>query len=176
MLGLAQSTTDRLIPDQAGFYEIRGSEGARWLAVNVDARESDLADVTSGLHRALAGIACAGTDVDGCLGANSPKPSRNRSALAAVAGCHPAVGGNAAGESSSGHSSRGAEMTSRERLESYLAELRSRLRAHIYLRAGAVGRCRHVAADMRRRLAVQPPDFAASIAFSLALPWEYCCC
>ena len=43
VLGLAQSTTDRLIPDQAGFYEIRGSEGARWLAVNVDARESDLA-------------------------------------------------------------------------------------------------------------------------------------
>jgi hypothetical protein len=42
-LGLAQSTTDRLIPDQAGFYEIRGSEGARWLAVNVDTRESDLA-------------------------------------------------------------------------------------------------------------------------------------
>lgn len=43
VLGLAQSTTDRLIPDQAGFYEIRGSEGARWLAVNVDTRESDLA-------------------------------------------------------------------------------------------------------------------------------------
>ena len=43
VLGLAQSTTDRLIPDQTGFYEIRGSEGARWLAVNVDARESDLA-------------------------------------------------------------------------------------------------------------------------------------
>lgn len=43
VLGLAQSTTDRLVPDQAGFYEIRGSEGARWLAVNVDARESDLA-------------------------------------------------------------------------------------------------------------------------------------
>jgi hypothetical protein len=43
VLGLAQSTTDRLIPDQAGFYEIRGSEGARWLAVNVDSRESDLA-------------------------------------------------------------------------------------------------------------------------------------
>ena len=31
------------MPDQAGFYEIRGSEGARWLAVNVDARESNLA-------------------------------------------------------------------------------------------------------------------------------------
>jgi len=43
VLELAQSTTDRLIPDQAGFYEIRGSEGARWLAVNVDSRESNLA-------------------------------------------------------------------------------------------------------------------------------------
>jgi hypothetical protein len=45
VLGLGQSTTDRLVPDQAGFYEIRGSEGARWLAVNVDARESDLASL-----------------------------------------------------------------------------------------------------------------------------------
>jgi hypothetical protein len=43
VLGLAQSTAERLVPDQAGFYEIRGSEGARWLAVNVDSRESDLA-------------------------------------------------------------------------------------------------------------------------------------
>jgi hypothetical protein len=43
VLGLAQTTAaDRLIPDQAGFYEIRGSEAVRWLAVNVDARESDL--------------------------------------------------------------------------------------------------------------------------------------
>lgn len=47
VLGLAQSTTDRLIPEQAGFYEIRGSEGARWLAVNVDARESELATLPS---------------------------------------------------------------------------------------------------------------------------------
>lgn len=43
VLGLAQTAgADRLIPDQTGFYEIRGGEGARWLAVNVDARESDL--------------------------------------------------------------------------------------------------------------------------------------
>lgn len=42
-LALGQSTTGSLIPDQAGFYEIRGSEGARWLAVNVDSRESNLA-------------------------------------------------------------------------------------------------------------------------------------
>ena len=42
-LALGQSTIETLVPDQAGFYEIRGSEGARWLAVNVDARESNLA-------------------------------------------------------------------------------------------------------------------------------------
>jgi hypothetical protein len=42
-LTLGQSTIESLVPDQAGFYEIRGSEGARWLAVNVDARESNLA-------------------------------------------------------------------------------------------------------------------------------------
>ena len=43
VLGLAQSTAaDRLIPDRTGFYEIRGNDGVRWVAVNVDARESDL--------------------------------------------------------------------------------------------------------------------------------------
>jgi hypothetical protein len=43
VLGLAQTAAaDRLIPDQTGFYEIRGTQGARWLAVNVDTRESDL--------------------------------------------------------------------------------------------------------------------------------------
>ncbi len=43
VLGLAQTTAaDRLIPDQTGFYEIRGNDGVRWVAVNVDARESDL--------------------------------------------------------------------------------------------------------------------------------------
>ncbi|MET0534825.1 MAG: BatA and WFA domain-containing protein [Steroidobacter sp.] len=42
-LALGQSTIESLLPDQTGFYEIRGSEGARWLAVNVDSRESNLA-------------------------------------------------------------------------------------------------------------------------------------
>ena len=43
VLGLGQTeAADRLIPDQTGFYEIRGNDGARWVAVNVDARESDL--------------------------------------------------------------------------------------------------------------------------------------
>jgi hypothetical protein len=43
VLGLADtSTADRLIPELTGFYEVRGAQGVRWLAVNVDARESDL--------------------------------------------------------------------------------------------------------------------------------------
>jgi hypothetical protein len=33
---------DRFIPDQAGFYEIRGAGGQKWIAVNVDPRESDV--------------------------------------------------------------------------------------------------------------------------------------
>jgi hypothetical protein len=33
---------DRFIPDQAGFYEIRGAGGQKWIAVNVDSRESDV--------------------------------------------------------------------------------------------------------------------------------------
>lgn len=42
-LDLSQTAAvDRLIPDQAGFYEIRSAEGVRWLAVNTDARESNL--------------------------------------------------------------------------------------------------------------------------------------
>jgi hypothetical protein len=36
------AAVDRFIPDQAGFYEIRGAGGQKWLAVNVDARESDV--------------------------------------------------------------------------------------------------------------------------------------
>jgi hypothetical protein len=36
------SAVDRFIPDQAGFYEIRGDGGQKWLAVNIDPRESDV--------------------------------------------------------------------------------------------------------------------------------------
>ena len=36
------AAVDRFIPDQAGFYEIRGDGGQKWLAVNVDPRESDV--------------------------------------------------------------------------------------------------------------------------------------
>lgn len=43
VLSLNQTaSSDRMLPDQLGFYEIRGAAGARWVAVNTDARESDL--------------------------------------------------------------------------------------------------------------------------------------
>ena len=40
------ASADRLIPDQAGFYEVRGDAGSRWIAVNVDPRESDLTQLS----------------------------------------------------------------------------------------------------------------------------------
>src|SRR3990170_3332080 len=78
----------------------------------------------------------------------------------------PAVGGSAAGESPSGHSPGGAEMTSRERLEIYLAALRRRLRTHIYVQAGAIAA---VGALLVTCIAVwlfSRGDFAPSIAIS----------
>ena len=36
------AAAERLIPDQVGFYEVRRGDDVRWLAVNVDTRESDL--------------------------------------------------------------------------------------------------------------------------------------
>lgn len=42
VLGLGEAGAERLVPDQVGFYEVRSNDGVRWLAVNVDARESDL--------------------------------------------------------------------------------------------------------------------------------------
>ena len=43
VLALGESSAvDRFIPDQAGFYEVRGAVGQKWLAVNIDHRESDV--------------------------------------------------------------------------------------------------------------------------------------
>jgi hypothetical protein len=43
VLSLAEArSAERLTPTLTGFYEVRGGAAARWLAVNVDARESDL--------------------------------------------------------------------------------------------------------------------------------------
>lgn len=57
-------------------------------------------------------------------------------------------------------------MTSRERLESYLAELRGRLRAHIYLRAGAVGAAGTLLLTAAAVWLFNREGFAASIAIS----------
>lgn len=57
-------------------------------------------------------------------------------------------------------------MTSRERLESYLAALRSRLRAHIYLRAGAVGAAGTLLLTCLAVWLFNREDFAASVAIS----------
>ena len=43
VLELTESTADRMVPEMAGFYEIRSGDSARWLAVNTDERESNLA-------------------------------------------------------------------------------------------------------------------------------------
>ncbi|MET0497488.1 MAG: BatA and WFA domain-containing protein [Steroidobacteraceae bacterium] len=41
VLALAAATpADRFVPTQAGFYEVRSNAGQRWIAVNVDRRES----------------------------------------------------------------------------------------------------------------------------------------
>lgn len=60
------ASADRLIPDQAGFYEVRGAAGSRWIAVNVDPREADLQRLSpealqrwQGLQKAQAGQAAA---------------------------------------------------------------------------------------------------------------------
>ena len=44
VLGLGGSTpSDRIVPERPGFYEIRSAGASRWVAVNVDGRESQLA-------------------------------------------------------------------------------------------------------------------------------------
>jgi len=41
VLALGEATTaDRFVPTQAGFYEVRGNASQKWIAVNVDRRES----------------------------------------------------------------------------------------------------------------------------------------
>jgi hypothetical protein len=61
----ATSNNERFEPRQAGFYEIRGDNGARWLAVNVDRRESDLSRIAAAAvdrWRALAAATPSGPD------------------------------------------------------------------------------------------------------------------
>jgi Aerotolerance regulator N-terminal/von Willebrand factor type A domain len=78
VLGLAQTAAaDRLIPDQTGFYEIRGNDGVRWVAVNVDARESDLTPLPASFvqrWRAMQVRQVAATKVATAAGAPAPAP------------------------------------------------------------------------------------------------------
>jgi len=47
VLGLGGTRlTDRIVPDRPGFYEIRSAGASRWVAVNVDPRESSVAHMT----------------------------------------------------------------------------------------------------------------------------------
>jgi hypothetical protein len=81
VLGLADtSAADRLVPDQVGFYEVRGSQGVRWLAVNVDARESDLAHLPKDFiarWRALRASKPAQTTA--AAAPDAPKPAASQS-------------------------------------------------------------------------------------------------
>jgi hypothetical protein len=40
------SVVDRIVPEQSGFFEIRSAGASRWVAVNIDTRESDLAKMS----------------------------------------------------------------------------------------------------------------------------------
>ena len=63
----AATSSERFEPTEAGFYEIRGDGGARWLAVNVDRRESDLARIPPAAvqrWRALAAPTAAPPETD----------------------------------------------------------------------------------------------------------------
>ena len=88
VLGLAQTAAaDRLIPDQTGFYEIRGNDGVRWIAVNVDARESDLTPLPASFvqrWRAMQVRQAAATNVAAVVAATSSADEKPRSLGPAV--------------------------------------------------------------------------------------------
>jgi len=81
VLGLADaSAADRLIPELTGFYEVRGAQGVRWLAVNVDGRESDLTHLPKefvGRWQALRASPPAPTEA--AAETSTPKPPVSRS-------------------------------------------------------------------------------------------------
>jgi hypothetical protein len=64
----------RLVPEQSGFYEVRGGGRSRWIAVNTDPRESQLLRMTPQRlveWRALSAPAAAGTPGTHLQGANA---------------------------------------------------------------------------------------------------------
>jgi hypothetical protein len=81
VLNLADTThADRLIPEQTGFYEVRSGQGVRWIAVNVDARESDLSRMPLESLRRWEGLRTqAPVTPAEPLSAATPKPEQPRS-------------------------------------------------------------------------------------------------
>jgi hypothetical protein len=168
VLGLAQTAAaDRLIPDQTGFYEIRGNDGVRWIAVNVDARESDLTPLPASFvqrWRAMQVRQAVATKVGATAAVHRRTKAafaRTRSALARRA---VAAGRAVAGESLPRDSPGDTEMSARERLESYLDSLRARLRAHIYARAAAIALAGILAITAFTVWTLQRQEFAPAIA------------
>jgi len=72
----AATSSERFEPTQAGFYEIRGDNGPRWLAVNVDRRESDLTRIVAiAVQRWRALAATATVDPDSGQQPAAPRQS-----------------------------------------------------------------------------------------------------
>ena len=100
VLSLAEArSADRLIPEATGFYEVRGGAAARWLAVNVDARESDLAPLSADFVQRWQALRIPEpTDAAGATCCAGSRASLARPAAHVDRGCT-AVGGNTARES-----------------------------------------------------------------------------
>lgn len=81
VLNLADTANaDRLIPEQTGFYEVRSGQGVRWIAVNVDARESDLSRMPPESLRRWEGLRTQGPATPaGAQSAAASKPEQPRS-------------------------------------------------------------------------------------------------
>lgn len=80
VLNLADTTSaDRLIPERTGFYEVRSGQGVRWIAVNVDARESDLSRMPPESLRRWESLKTPGSAASAQAQAASPQPERPRS-------------------------------------------------------------------------------------------------
>jgi hypothetical protein len=85
----AAASNERFEPTQAGFYEIRSDAGQRWVAVNVDRRESDLNRITPAAAqrwRALAAQASAEPEAAAQQPAAAPRQSIGYILLVLAAG------------------------------------------------------------------------------------------
>lgn len=73
------AAVDRFIPDQTGFYEIRGAGGQKWVAVNVDTRESDITRLPEAQVRRWRELQAPPTAVDASMVATADGTPLTRS-------------------------------------------------------------------------------------------------